>query len=83
MESTPKATTVLVPKPYPIERIERAQLGKLQANCTEFGPYYAMLKDDKPPETYRDTLIKLRNDIPRMFNNGKKNFDVFYKDVEK
>ena len=35
---------VMVPKPLPIARIDRAILAKLQSECTEFGPYYCYHK---------------------------------------
>ena len=34
------AHEVIVPKEFPIARLERGKLGNLQAECIEFGPFY-------------------------------------------
>ena len=59
VDAASRKSEVVVPKPYPIERIERAQLGKLQAMCTEFGPYYAMLREGVHPDQCKQILVNL------------------------
>ena len=61
-------TNVAVPKPLPIQRIERALLAKLQSECVEFGPYYCWHRSTHPTDDKkRSELIALQKSFPLMF----------------
>ena len=52
--------------------IERKSIGALQAECGDFGPYYAYLRGSQSDEQRRASVVALVRRRPHMFQHGVK-----------